>query len=313
MFKRILVPLDGSGLAEAVLPMTGYLAERFQSTVILFHVVEKAPPGVVHGEHHLQRFAEAREYLTRVAERLAAPGVTITQHIHETQEAGVAQTIRDHADELGADLIVLCAHGRGGLRDVLFGSIAQQVIQQRTVPVLFVRPGPGKTASPQVRRILIPLDGLKAHEIAIPVAQALASQCGATLYLLSVVPTTETLSIKDAVAGRASPRTTMLALDSSARQAADYLQHICDGLTANQQRATGAVLRGDAAARVQETVAAENIDLIVMATHGRSAIDARWEGSLTPRVLPVTTVPVILVRSSPGDDAAARQEEGERR
>ncbi|MCL4506746.1 MAG: universal stress protein [Chloroflexi bacterium] len=300
MFKRLLVPLDGSSLAEAVLPLTRYLAERFQSTIILFHVVEKAPPGAVHGEHHLQQVAEARDYLSRVAAQLSREGVTIVQNIHETQDAGVAQTIRDHADELHADLVVLCAHGRGGLRDVLFGSIAQQVIHQGRVPVLFIRPSLLKdTGVTEIKRILLPLDGLKAHEVAIPVATMLARQCDAEISLLSVTPTAETLPIRDAVASRVSPRTAMLALDLSARQAADYLQQICDRLQADGLAVSGAVLRGDAASIMKETVAAENVDMIVMATHGRDTSDARWEGSLTPRFLPMTSVPVILVRSTP--------------
>ena len=147
MFKRILVPLDGSNLAEKVLPFARYLAERLQATLILFHVVEKDAPNEIHGQHHLREVAEARAYLDQMAVQLSSAGVSIMQDVHEVQEAGVAQTIRDHAEELQADLIVLCAHGNGGLRDMIFGSIAQQVIRQGTVPVLFIRPGYGEQAA----------------------------------------------------------------------------------------------------------------------------------------------------------------------
>jgi nucleotide-binding universal stress UspA family protein len=296
VFKCILVPLDGSNLAEKVLPFTCYLAERLQANITLFHVVEKAAPNEIHGQHHLREVAEARAYLDQVAGRLSPAGVSIFQDVHEVQEVGVAQTIRDHAEELQTDMIVLCAHGSSGLRDMLFGSIVQQVIRQRTVPVLFIRPDTVKDSDVNpIRQILIPLDGSKAHEVAIPVAVYLASRCEAEIRLLSVVPTTDTLSVKGAITGRVSPRATTLSLDIAAQQAEEYLNKILQEISTQGVPVSGAVLRGNVQSRLIETIAAEGIDLVVMATHGTKTVDARWEGSLTPRFLPKTPVPVILV------------------
>lgn len=299
MFKRILVPLDGSNLAEMVLPAARYLAERFQATLILFHVVEKDSPNSVHGQRHLREVAEARAYLSQVAGQLSIEGLPVLQDVHEVQEAGVAQTIRDHAEELKTDLIILCAHGNGGLRDMLFGSIAQQVIRQGTVPVLFIRPetekGPEITA---FQHILLPLDGLKDHEVAIPVAVSIAAKCDAQIRLLTVVPTADTLPVKSALTSRVSPRASKLALDISAQQAEEYLYRKSQDISAQGVPISGIVLRGDVSSNLIEIIAAEEIDLIVMATHGHNAIDARWEGSLTPRFLPKTPVPVILVRGT---------------
>jgi nucleotide-binding universal stress UspA family protein len=296
MYKRILVPLDGSNLAETVLPFAVYLAERFQATLVLFHVVEKDSPNEIHGQHHLREVDEARAYLSKVAGQFSTPKVSILQDVHEVQEAGVAQTIRDHVDELQTDMIVLCAHGNGGLREMLFGSIAQQVIRQVTVPVLFIRPE--HIMDPDmhpIRQILLPLDGSKAHEVAIPVAVYLAAKCEAKIRLLSVVPTAETLPVKEAVKGRVSPRATMLTLDITARQDEAYLDKISQKLSTQGMSVSRAVLRGNILSRMIETIAAESIDMVVMATHGHSAIDAHWEGSLAPRFLPITIVPVILV------------------
>jgi nucleotide-binding universal stress UspA family protein len=299
VYKRILVPLDGSNLAETVLPFAVYLAERFQATLILFHVVEKDSPNEIHGQHHLREVAEARAYLHEVAGQLSATGVSIIQDVHEVQETGVAQTIRDHVEELQIDMIVLCAHGNGGLRDMIYGSIAQQVIRQVSVPVLFIRPknitDPGMHP---IRQILLPLDGSKAHEVAIPVAVYLAAKYEAKIQLLTVVPTADTLSVKEAVKSRVSPRATMLTLDITAQQAEAYLDKKSQELSTQGVSVSGAVLRGNIVSRLIEIISAESIDLVVMATHGHSAIDARWEGSLTPRFLPVTPVPVILVHGS---------------
>ena len=298
MFKRILVPLDGSNLAEQVLPYTRLLAEQFEATLILFHVVEKDSPNAIHGQHHLKEVAEAKAYLDQIAAQFASEKVTILRDVHEVQEVGVAQTIKDHAEELQTDLVVLCAHGRGGLRDMIFGSIAQQVIRQGSIPVLFIRPSAVKdlTSNP-ITHILLPLDGSNTHEVAIPVAVDLAARFKARLLLMTVIPTSDTLSMKGAIAGRVSPRATALSLEISAQQAEDYLQRIANDILAQGVPVSGVVLRGNVQSKLIETIEAEGIDLVVMATHGHNAIDARWEASLTPGFLPKTTVPVILVRA----------------
>jgi nucleotide-binding universal stress UspA family protein len=183
------------------------------------------------------------------------------------------------------------------LRDALFGSIALQVIREVTVPVVFVRPDHAKDQrTPPVRRVLLPLDGSEAHEVAIPVAASVAAKCGAEIRLLTVVPTTQTLPVKEAIASRVSPRATALTLDISAQQAEEYLRRKSADLSAQGLAVSGEVARGDALSKLTETIAVENVDMVVMATHGHSAIDAHWEGSLTPRFLPQTPVPVILVR-----------------
>ena len=123
----------------------------------------------------------------------------------------MAQTIRDHAEELHADLIVMCAHGNGGLRDMLFGSIAQQVIRQGSIPVLFIRPNQAKEAADELNPPdTYPIRRVETTELAIPVAVYLAEKCAATIRLLTVVPTAETLPVKEAITGRVSPRATAL-------------------------------------------------------------------------------------------------------
>ena len=297
MFKRILVPLDGSNLAEKVLPFACVLAERLQATLVLFHVVEKAAPGEIHGQHHIREVAEAKAYLTQVTQQLSSTKVSVSQDVHEVQEVGVAQTISNHADELHTDLIVLCAHGNGGLRDVLYGSIAQQVIRQSNVPVLFIRPDTAIDWDKKpIHEILLLLDGSKSHEVAIPVASYLAEKYQAKLCLLTVVPNSDSLAVREAITGRVSPRTTALTLDIGAQQAEAYLSKMAQELSNQGILATGRVLRGEVTSKLIETISTEGIDLVVMATHGHNAIDAHWEGSLTPRFLPKTPVPVMLVR-----------------
>jgi len=299
VFNRILVPLDGSKLAEQVLPLSCYLAKQFQATLILFHVVEKNAPTEIHGQRHLREAAEAKTYLDRVAQQYSSEKVLIVQDVHEVQEHGVAQTIRDHVRELQADSIVLCAHGHGGLRDIVFGSIAQQVIRQVTIPVLFIRPNSMKDSAVRpIAQILLPLDGSESHEAAIPIATHFAARCQAKVCLVTVVPTPETLPGKEVIAGRFYPNAEALSLDISAQQAENYLHKVAQNLLSHGVTASRKVLRGEVASQVIEAMESESIDLAILATHGHRAFDAHWQGSLAPGLLSKTSLPVILVHVS---------------
>src|SRR6266496_878796 len=139
-FRSFLVPLDGSHLAEAVLPLVERLATAFGAHVRLLHIMEQHAPATIHGEHHVTSSAEAEDYLTTVAARLRTAGIAVEIHVHGVKEGDVARSIVEHTQELACDLVVLCTHGGGGLREFLFGSIAQQVLQRGTRPILLVPP-----------------------------------------------------------------------------------------------------------------------------------------------------------------------------
>ena len=136
MFKRLLVPLDGSSLAESVLPTVVYLAQTIGASVTLIHVIERNAPPEIHGERHLTNSADACTYLASVTDQVFPAEVKVEQHVHSSEVKDVARTITEHVDEFESDLIVMCTHGRGGLRDWLFGSIAQQVIALGPTPIL---------------------------------------------------------------------------------------------------------------------------------------------------------------------------------
>src|SRR5687768_6738885 len=122
---RILVPLDGSALAEAVLPFAMGLAARAGASITLLHVIEQKAPDTVHGQRHLKREEDAAAYLADVAAGCTAAGVTVDTHVHNPAIADVAASIAEHAAELGADLIAIATHGSSGMRGLLMGDIAQ--------------------------------------------------------------------------------------------------------------------------------------------------------------------------------------------
>ena len=105
MFKHILLPLDGSALAESVLSAAAYLARVFDAKITLIHIIEKDGQAVVHGEHHLTQPAEAEAYLTQIRQRAFAPQTAVSLHVHESAMQDVAQGIVDHQDAAGSSAV----------------------------------------------------------------------------------------------------------------------------------------------------------------------------------------------------------------
>lgn len=147
MFKHLLVPLDGSGFAEAALPYALELAAQFDSDITLLRVI--APPRL--GEGALT--PDSADFTIRVRDDLYKEAIEYLQfqkgslrsqhyraHYQVVEAEDVATEIIDTVRGVGADTVVMCTHGRGGLSRWLFGSVATRVLQSAPVPVLIVRP-----------------------------------------------------------------------------------------------------------------------------------------------------------------------------
>lgn len=296
MFKRLLVPLDGSGMAEAALPAAAFFAAKFNATVTLVHVVERNAPREIHGQPHLINAAEAEVYLRDTARRAFPSGVSTECHVHAAEVDDVAQSIVEHADELVQDMIVMCSHGRGRALHLFLGSIAQDVISKGSRPVLLTRPDKSKGVSEfSCRSLLLPLDGDKDHAQALPVSKELARVCGAVIHLATAVPGFGDLSGHSAVTSRFLPGTMSKILEISVKNADDYLREQLKELRSQGFEAGAHVLRGDPANVVYDSAQQLHIDLIVMATHGKSGMGAFWSGSVTNKVSSVSSIPLLLI------------------
>ncbi len=303
-----LVPLDGSYLAEAVLPAVERLASCFHAKVTLLHVMEQHAPTTIHGERHLTGVTEAQGYLDEIAAQLRSSGISVETHVHENKEENVARSIVEHAQESMSDLVIMCTHGRGGLRDFLFGSIAQQALSRGTQSILLVLPREdGSAPTFDLHRILVPLDGTVAHEPSLPAAMTLASAFGAEMHLVLVIPTLATLSGTQAVSGMLLPITMRAVLDLAQQGALDYLERIVNQCHAQGVPAQAEVLRGDTVPVVLNLAERLNVDLIVMASHGRAGLDALLTGSVAPRVTGRVSRPLLLIRA--GESAGENNDE----
>lgn len=145
-FKRILVPLDGSSLAERAVPAASALAQKFDSQIILLRVLDiptptgpTSHPEVTIGwvrEARQQAHQEARSYLEAMEKKLCDEGIQTRVLLRDRSPAG---DILDVAGEEGVDLIVISSHGEGGLAPWAFGSVAEKVTRHSPCPVLLVR------------------------------------------------------------------------------------------------------------------------------------------------------------------------------
>ena len=297
-FRKLLVPLDGSRLAESVLPITLVLAKSFGATVALLHVMEQDAPETVHGQHHLANAEEAESYLAKVAETCDCEGILVELHVHPNLESDVVASIIGHSEEFGADAVILATHGWGGMRDILVGSIAQQVLRRGTKPVLLVKPSPDGAAQPlDLRRVLVPLDGSRSHDqTVLPVAEGLARAMSVELRLLVVVPTLGTVAGDKAAVATLMPSATSAALELEQEDAASYLEEVAGRLRAEGVATTAEVRRGEPASGVVAAAQSRGVGLIVMSTHARSGLGALWSASVGAKILAKIHQPLLLVR-----------------
>ena len=146
MYKRIVVPLDGSELAEQVLPTVIELANCTGAEISLLRVPEfpvfeyLMPPPEVGRTLQEQARDEARQYLDRLATNLRESGLRVRTQV--VVDDAVYSTILSIAQESGADLIAMSTHGRTGLARMVMGSVADDVVRHTDLPVLLVRPQP---------------------------------------------------------------------------------------------------------------------------------------------------------------------------
>jgi nucleotide-binding universal stress UspA family protein len=296
MFKNILVPLDGSKLAEAAVPPAVSLAHTLGAPITLLHLIEKDAPQEVHSDRHLTKADEAATYLKNVAAKASRDDLKIETHVHTAEVQDVAASIIRHAsEEFNPDLIVMCAHGHSGFRDLVFGNIAQQVLAGGETPLLLLRPQTAETKPFTLRHLLVPLDSESVHDESLRYALELAKAYKAELYLLTVIPTFGTLTGPEAAVSSMLPTTSAAFLDIQEETAKEHLQgHLDDFLKAGYN-VNAEIARGDPAEVIVNTAARIGADMILLSTHRKAGMNAFWSRSVAPNVLKKTHIPLLLV------------------
>lgn len=302
IYRRVLVPLDGSEAAQTAVPHAMAVANRFQSTLTLLRAAERPSRSLVTRicalalatpEQH-----EGQQYLESVAARYAAGPVAVrTVHL-----AGSAvDVILRHAREVNADLIVMSTRGQSGLERLLLGSVTDEIRRQAACPLLIVpaRFTRVQDRTPTFRSILLALDGSLDSECALPHAVAFAQRFQASIEVVRAVAPS---SIVGSSRGTGPHPTALLAEDRL--QAATYLAGIADdlgraGLNARCEPMEGAAQ--DVLARRARLLPA---DLVILARPERALIERLVLGSVTNGVLRRAVCPVLVVPA--GTNAESR-------
>ncbi len=295
MLLNILVPLDGSSLAEASLPGAVWFSQLFGARITLLHVIEHHAPAQVHGERHLTSEAEALNYLKSIAQGFP-PGTQVHFHVHSEEVSNVARSIANHAGEMVQDLIVMCSHGKSGLRQFMVGNIAQQVISFGNTPVLLIQPQRDQEELfANLDHLLVALDEDPEHNCGLEMAAMIARRTQLPIQLINVVPKLESLKGKEGAASRLLPAATVALLEIEQNEAGRMLAERARPWLEKGLAVSWQVRRGDPPEQIARAANENNASIIILGTHGKTGMGAFWAGSVAPRVPGMTDLPLLLV------------------
>ncbi|HVB60034.1 MAG TPA: universal stress protein [Ktedonobacteraceae bacterium] len=308
MFKRILVPLDGSDLAGRALPVAARIARTTGGSIILFGVattpVESGPyiaPSRVYAQETIQDdVSRVKAYLQEAANSPALAGLTVETH---AVFDAIAPAIIAATQTYQADIVVLCSHGYSGAKRWMIGSVAQKVARHCPVPALVLRVDGAILSGDHPLRVLVSVDGSSLAESVIePAMQFITDMSGVVqseLHLLRVisVPTTRGRFRSQAYVDF---ETDIRAQEKQEAQAylAALVNRLQQSTQANVKITSSTVVEADIAAAIIHASEQSGVpyDVIAMATHGRGGIQ-RWTlGSITERILGTTRLPLLIVR-----------------
>lgn len=297
MTRTILVPLDGSVVAECALPIALRVARNTGATVVLLTVHEslsarRAGDETLAHESRLDAAIRAsrRRYLydTQLRLQSSEPDMVISTQL---LDGPVAATIANHVAEFSVDLVVLTTHGRGGLSRLWLGSVTDGLVHRLTVPMLVVRPADEPDAAlapPAFRHALIALDGTAESELAINFAAVMGTETSYTL--LRVV-----LPLHKLLRAIASDQEYERDLTEQRGIAERYLTDVAGRLTARGMNVHTAIrVDSNPAITIDRAAVELGCEFIILATHGRGPVDRVLIGSVADRVLRTATLPILL-------------------
>lgn len=293
MYTTILVPVDGSKLAERALSIAMPLAEQHGARLILFHAHEQVMPLTLGQGAPVRDTAldetwrtEARTYVEKLAKRTAKLTTAPVDAVF--RDGRVVPTMLAVAAESGVGLIVMSTHGRGGFQRFWLGSVADALVRHAAVPVMLVRgarpPTKRLADAPPFVRAIVPLDGSDNAERALGAAKALFGRTHARVTLVHVVHP------MSAVAGANLKR------DHGAEVVHEYLEPLAQRTASETLEVRFEVkVDGNVARVLLESAEVHDADLIVIAGQGLSGVQRFLVGSVADKLIRTAAVPVMVV------------------
>ena len=282
MYEKMLVPLDGSELAEQAIPYVERLAQKLKSEVILITVCLPGDP--------LER--ALAEYVKRRAEKIQSLGMKARSLCIEGEPA---VSIINFAEKNNVGLIVISTHGKTGVGQWPLGNIANKVVQRSNIPVFLVRSShPGKTpAGSELRKILVNLDGSHFSEAIIPYVEKLAKGMNSEVTLLRVI---ESAKLPQLAAYREREKYEKDFMAKMEREAERYLDKKKTAMESKGVNVNSAFLIGKPVEAILQYAEDKSSNLLALTTHGFSGI-AKWAyGSVASKLIEGSPKPILLVR-----------------
>lgn len=296
--KRVLFPTDLTPLAEETFAYAGHLAARHGAELHVLHVapphkeVERAPADflpLVEQEAKGDRFflpveEDPGEYTRRVG--------SVPVHYHLVHCTSPVMGILEYADEGDIDLIVMATHGRRGLDRLLDRSVTEAIVRQAHCPTFSIR---GDLAPPRpIRRLLVPVDFSDHTRRQVSYAAALAATYDARLDVLHVI---EEHTPPDEYGPEVREYATAMQGESVQERIRQALRDLVEEAPDLERAFHVHVTMGHPATEIVRVATEKEIDLLVMATHGHTALERFLIGSVTERVVRTASCPVFTVRS----------------
>ena len=299
--QTIVFATDFADCAAEALPTVIGIARAYDATLHLLHAT------VLHGK-------ERDEYDAALTELEVREKLEMDDDAHDRVVVALrrgiapAPAILDYAEEAEADLVIVATHGRRGMKRLLLGSVAEEVLRMADRPVLIVRSKPGEGAWEPPRLVLAPLDFSAVSNQGLAAASAWAKRLGAELHLLHVVehPSVPEFYGPPAVWDLAA------ATSDVVERTRERLSEIAERLAAEHGViVTGAARMGYPDREIVEHAKSAGADLIIMPSHGRTGVERFLIGSVTARVARGAPCSVLTLRpeseeaNRPGSEAAA--------
>ena len=314
MYKRILVPLDGSKTANITLEYAGGVVSQLGGVELdLLHIYHPDESGLeaMHRAYIESSVANVSKRVEEMRQKAAAPANVEGLSVHGESLMGYpVETINKYIKDKSIDLVLMATHGRSGLTRLVMGSVANEILLASEVPVWLVRAGIGKDdldSRLPVKQILVPLDGSKLAESVLPHVENLAKQCGAGQVEVVLMRVCEPTLVESGYPPeRATGIRSMMSVDwdehrrketlkeMSATRA--YLYKTGDGLKKKGLNVRTDTLTGDPALKIIDYLGKNKFSVVAMATHGRSGIGRLAYGSVAEQILLKASTPFLLVR-----------------
>ncbi len=310
MYSKVIVPLDGSDLAEQALPYAELVAGSLSVPLELVQAYDVLPSNVLGSRSpriadQLQMGARERAEasLAPARQRLEAAGFAVNI---ATQRGQPADVIVVQAGTDPGALVVMCTHGRGGISRWVMGSVTDKVLHIVPNPMLIVRATVTGPASPgtSLKNVVVPLDGSALSELAISHALSMAAALSARITALQITPTADyyrrQLVVVTPEMGALpdfDPGSPEEMAGEDAEGVASYLEDVTNRMAIDHAHGvdTAHVVDDNIAQSIIDRAAAQP-SLVVMTTHGRSGVGRMVLGSVTDRVIRHSNTPVLVIR-----------------